>query len=397
MFLSAIDISKHGEGLGAFVVTDDDNVYGFGLNTDEKLLGLSADDVEVPTKIDNLCCKTIFKIVVGVYQGVALSENGSVFIWNGESEPSLFDLDSPAVDIACGSDFFLILTKGSNVHLSGKISAGHSSVKNEKISLPEAVKVWNLGQRGSSVTDDVLSTITGLEYHRVDKSDTYFVIATTQDRLYQFVGRISNPEERPLLTSLFNRYLGLPEIEFAPYGRQSANDDVGTLDTRAASDAIGRSEDQSQVQHQTIFGRARRARRIPLDGLHQAKHVIEKENNIDEAMKLVESCELLKIEDVLEFFPDVTTIDHFKDAICASLQEYNQHIDDLKEEMEDATKSAQIIRNEINAFRSRYAGEEIERGFHPLGSVLEKIVLERNFYIFLQSYFFKKTFFAGTA
>ncbi|BES99797.1 retinitis pigmentosa GTPase regulator [Nesidiocoris tenuis] len=144
MVFSAIDISKHGEGLGAFVVTDDDNVYGFGLNTDEKLLGLSADDVEVPTKIDNLCCKKIFKIVVGVYQGVALSENGSVFVWNGESEPSLFDLDSPAVDIACGSDFFLILTKGSNVHLSGKISAGHSSVKNEKISLPEAVKVKSI-------------------------------------------------------------------------------------------------------------------------------------------------------------------------------------------------------------------------------------------------------------
>uniref|UniRef100_A0A0A9XG54 Vacuolar protein sorting-associated protein 18 homolog n=1 Tax=Lygus hesperus TaxID=30085 RepID=A0A0A9XG54_LYGHE len=85
-----------------------------------------------------------------------------------------------------------------------------------------------------------------------------------------------------------------------------------------------------------------------------AQHVVEKENNIVEAMKLVERCELLKIEDVLPFFPDLTTIDHFKDAICASLQEYNQHIDELKEEMEDATKSAKTIRDDINAFRSRH-------------------------------------------
>jgi hypothetical protein len=36
------------------------------------------------------------------------------------------------------------------------------------------------------------------------------------------------------------------------------------------------------------------------------------------------------------------------------LQEYNQHIQDLKEEMEEATKSAQVIREEIQAFRNRY-------------------------------------------
>ncbi|KAF6200772.1 hypothetical protein GE061_005217 [Apolygus lucorum] len=85
-----------------------------------------------------------------------------------------------------------------------------------------------------------------------------------------------------------------------------------------------------------------------------AQHVVEKDNNIVEAMKLVERCDLLKIEDVLPFFPDLTTIDHFKDAICASLQDYNQHIDELKEEMEDATKSAKTIRDDINAFRSRH-------------------------------------------
>jgi chromosome segregation ATPase len=40
--------------------------------------------------------------------------------------------------------------------------------------------------------------------------------------------------------------------------------------------------------------------------------------------------------------------------LVACLQEYNQHIQDLKEEMEEATKSAQVIREEIQAFRNRY-------------------------------------------
>lgn len=37
----------------------------------------------------------------------------------------------------------------------------------------------------------------------------------------------------------------------------------------------------------------------------------------------------------------------------ATTQEYNQHIQDLKEEMEEATKAAKLIRKEIQAFRTR--------------------------------------------
>lgn len=44
---------------------------------------------------------------------------------------------------------------------------------------------------------------------------------------------------------------------------------------------------------------------------------------------------------------------HFQDAICTSLQEYNQHIDSLKDEMDEATNSAREIRGEITAFRNK--------------------------------------------
>jgi hypothetical protein len=41
-------------------------------------------------------------------------------------------------------------------------------------------------------------------------------------------------------------------------------------------------------------------------------------------------CFSVKIEDILPFFPDFVTIDHFKSAIVDSLQEYSKHIADLK-------------------------------------------------------------------
>ena len=45
---------------------------------------------------------------------------------------------------------------------------------------------------------------------------------------------------------------------------------------------------------------------------------------------LQESGDLLKNEDILPFFPDFVTIDHFKDALCESLAEYIKQIDRQK-------------------------------------------------------------------
>jgi len=39
---------------------------------------------------------------------------------------------------------------------------------------------------------------------------------------------------------------------------------------------------------------------------------VEKQKNIDSAMKVLKDCDLLKIEDILPFFPDFVTIDKFK-------------------------------------------------------------------------------------
>ncbi|KAJ9549372.1 hypothetical protein OSB04_021915 [Centaurea solstitialis] len=92
-----------------------------------------------------------------------------------------------------------------------------------------------------------------------------------------------------------------------------------------------------------------------------AKHVVEQEKgtkkrNIRKAIAFLKETDgLLKIEDILPFFPDFALIDDFKEAICSSLEDYNQQIEKLKEEMNDATHGADNIRNDIGALAQRYA------------------------------------------
>ncbi|XP_031249289.1 vacuolar sorting protein 18 isoform X2 [Pistacia vera] len=92
-----------------------------------------------------------------------------------------------------------------------------------------------------------------------------------------------------------------------------------------------------------------------------AKHVVEQEKgakreNIRKAIAFLKETDgLLKIEDILPFFPDFALIDDFKEAICSSLEDYNKQIEQLKQEMNDATHGADNIRNDISALAQRYA------------------------------------------
>ncbi|CAB4425152.1 unnamed protein product [Rhizophagus irregularis] len=109
-----------------------------------------------------------------------------------------------------------------------------------------------------------------------------------------------------------------------------------------------------------------------------ARHVVEKKQEIKTAMDYLQHCDLLKIEDILPFFPDFVLIDDFKDEICAALEEYNLNIEELKSEMDEATKSAESIRLDIRELRCRFAvvttGERC--------SICDLSLLTRPFYIF---------------
>lgn len=84
-----------------------------------------------------------------------------------------------------------------------------------------------------------------------------------------------------------------------------------------------------------------------------AEHEIAGKENIQEAMELLKQCDLLKIEDLLPFFPDFQKIGHIKEAICESLKEYNKKIQEQKREMEDCAEAAENVRKAIQSFKNR--------------------------------------------
>uniref|UniRef100_A0A672JBG5 Vacuolar protein sorting-associated protein 18 homolog n=1 Tax=Salarias fasciatus TaxID=181472 RepID=A0A672JBG5_SALFA len=105
---------------------------------------------------------------------------------------------------------------------------------------------------------------------------------------------------------------------------------------------------------------------------------------VKKAMNCLSSCNLLKIEDILPFFPDFVTIDHFKEAICGSLEEYNQHIEELKQEMEEATESAKRIREDIQEMRNKYGVVDSQEKC----AACDFPLLNRPFYLFLCGHMF---------
>jgi vacuolar protein sorting-associated protein 18 len=72
------------------------------------------------------------------------------------------------------------------------------------------------------------------------------------------------------------------------------------------------------------------------------------------AMAFIKDTTLLKIEDILPFFPDFVVIDDFKDEICLALEEYTKDIDALKSSMGEATKSAEAIKADIANLKNRF-------------------------------------------
>ncbi|THH09346.1 hypothetical protein EW146_g8708 [Bondarzewia mesenterica] len=109
-----------------------------------------------------------------------------------------------------------------------------------------------------------------------------------------------------------------------------------------------------------------------------AKFVVQDKKDIKMAMQFLENTDLLKIEDILPFFPDFVVIDDFKDEIANALEGYAAQIESLKNEMDDATRNAESIKEYISGLRNRFitidVGEKCTVCSYPL--------LTRQFYVF---------------
>lgn len=110
-----------------------------------------------------------------------------------------------------------------------------------------------------------------------------------------------------------------------------------------------------------------------------AKKVISQSNGIKTAIDFLKKCnDLLRIEDLIPFFPDFVVIDDFKEEICAALEDYSRNIDGLKREMDESSRTAANIKLDISGLDHRYA--IVEPGERCYACSLP--LLARQFFVF---------------
>lgn len=115
-----------------------------------------------------------------------------------------------------------------------------------------------------------------------------------------------------------------------------------------------------------------------------AENVLTKNLDIQIASDLLKECSLLKIGDILPFFPDYTTIDFFKTAFRHSCQNCKEQIMSIRDGTYDNIASE--IRSEIRAFRTRYS---IIR-YGQRCQICSGLVLSANFYLFPCGHYFHR-------
>ncbi|KAL9128902.1 MAG: hypothetical protein Q9217_002524 [Psora testacea] len=114
--------------------------------------------------------------------------------------------------------------------------------------------------------------------------------------------------------------------------------------------------------------------------LEVAKKVISQQGrgSIKTAIDFLKRCDLLRIEDLIPFFPDFVVIDEFKEEICAALESYSRSIAALDAEMDASAATAEHIKADIKQLERRYA--IVEPGERC--RVCELPLLSRQFFVF---------------
>ncbi|KAI7957480.1 hypothetical protein MJO28_004575 [Puccinia striiformis f. sp. tritici] len=109
-----------------------------------------------------------------------------------------------------------------------------------------------------------------------------------------------------------------------------------------------------------------------------ARYVVDHDHDIKTVMDFIESTDLLKIEDILPFFPDFVVIDEFKESICNSLESYSNHIKVLKDDMDQSNLTTKLIKEDLSKLSSRFLIINQDENCHSCYTTL----LNRQFYLF---------------
>ncbi|POW04223.1 hypothetical protein PSTT_10546 [Puccinia striiformis] len=111
-----------------------------------------------------------------------------------------------------------------------------------------------------------------------------------------------------------------------------------------------------------------------------ARYVVDHDHDIKTVMDFIESTDLLKIEDILPFFPDFVVIDEFKESICNSLESYSNHIKVLKDDMDQSNLTTKLIKEDLSKLSSSFHADclikEVMKNMTP--SQLRRILTLQN-------------------
>lgn len=113
--------------------------------------------------------------------------------------------------------------------------------------------------------------------------------------------------------------------------------------------------------------------------LQIARHGVQRGDNVRQALQVLHKCDgLLRIEDVLPHFNDFDRIEHFKEAVIDALHQSNDEVQRYREEMDESARAAEVVRDELQAFRQR----SVRVAADAPCSVCEALLMQRPFLMF---------------
>lgn len=116
------------------------------------------------------------------------------------------------------------------------------------------------------------------------------------------------------------------------------------------------------------------------------EHVLVKmgKGGISQVLQMLhDSNGLLRIEDILQHLPDFTEIDHFKEEICHTLEDYAARIEALKSEMDELSLSAETIDKELSGVTTRGFAMRSHQRCEVCSEALQGITAQlEQFYLF---------------
>eukprot|EP01107_Rhizomastix_libera_P017389 TRINITY_DN8148_c0_g1_i1.p1 TRINITY_DN8148_c0_g1~~TRINITY_DN8148_c0_g1_i1.p1 ORF type:complete len:1023 (-),score=218.11 TRINITY_DN8148_c0_g1_i1:3059-6127(-) len=85
-----------------------------------------------------------------------------------------------------------------------------------------------------------------------------------------------------------------------------------------------------------------------------AQHVVQDKRDVQSVMNFFKQCRVLRIEDILPFFPDTALIREFKAEILEGLRGYNKDIESLRDRMARSENTSRRVKEDVFSLKLKF-------------------------------------------